>query len=119
MKTTKIYSMPFGKIYQLYKNKITRRHIDPTELDAALSWLTGYSVQDIAAYAALDIDLEHFFLNAPKINPDRFLIKGKICGIDPFTLADPLLQTIRYTDKLVDELSKGKTLDEIIVSIHR
>lgn len=53
--------MPFGKIYQLYKNKITRRHIDPTELDAALSWLTGYSVQDIAAYAALDIDLEHFF----------------------------------------------------------
>lgn len=111
--------MPFGKIYQLYKNKITRRHIDPTELDAALSWLTGYSVQDIAAYAALDIDLEHFFLNAPKINPDRFLIKGKICGIDPFTLADPLLQTIRYTDKLVDELSKGKTLDEIIVSIYR
>ena len=108
MENEKVYRMSFAKIYSLLVNKAVKKGRTVDEVSAVISWLTGYSGEDIMKAVN-----EEFFENAPELNPNRKLIKGLICGIRVEDIEDPLMQEIRYLDKLVDELAKGKSMEKI------
>lgn len=114
MTNNKIYQMSFAKIYPLLIAKAEKKGRTRAELDQITSWLTGYGEEQIAEFLTQDIAYGDFFLNAPELNPNRKLITGKICGIRVEEIEEPLMQEIRYLDKLVDELAKGKPLDKIL-----
>jgi hypothetical protein len=84
------------------------------EVDEIISWLTGYSQKELEKQLQSQIDFETFFSHAPKLNPARSLIKGVICGVRVEEIEDPIVQNVRYLDKLIDELAKGKTMDKIL-----
>lgn len=113
MSYQKILKMPFRKVYQLLINKAQRKNQSIDDVYTLTTWLLGYSKDEIIGLMNTDIDYEYFFLNAPNINPERHIIKGKICGVDVSSIEDPLIQNIRYLDKLIDLLSKGKNIKEI------
>jgi hypothetical protein len=110
----RIYSMSFSRVYPLYITKAERKGRTKKEVDEVIFWLTGYSHEGLHKQIANQVDLETFFSQAPNINPSRKLIKGLICGVRVEDIKDPTMQAIRYLDKLVDELARGKTMDKIL-----
>lgn len=114
MENEKIYCMNFAKIYPLLLNKAVRKGRTQEEVNRVICWLTGYSVEEIEQAAGSSVSYREFFENAPELNPDRKLIKGLVCGIRVEDIEEPLMQEIRYLDKLIDELAKGKALEKIL-----
>lgn len=113
MTNEKVYGMLFSKVYPCLIAKAERKGRLAAEVDDITTWLTGYSAEKIAEMLKSDITYGDFFLNAPCLNPNRKLIKGVICGIRVENIEEPLMQEIRYLDKLVDELAKGKAMEKI------
>ena len=109
MENEKVYRMSFAKIYSLLVNKAVKKGRTVDEVSAVISWLTGYSGEDIMKAVNESVNYKEFF----ELNPNRKLIKGLICGIRVEDIEDPLMQEIRYLDKLVDELAKGKSMEKI------
>ena len=114
MDNRKVFSMSFAKIYPLYIQKAEKKNRTKEEVDEVISWLTGYSKEEIKDQIEKGVDLQTFFEEAPGINPNATLIKGVICGVRVEEIPDPLMQKIRYLDKLVDELAKGKAMEKIL-----
>jgi len=110
----KIFSMPFAKVYPMYVQKAERKGRTKAEVDQVICWLTGYSAAALAKQIAAQTDFENFFAQAPAMHPNAPLIKGVVCGIRVEDIDDPLMQKIRYLDKLVDELAKGKAMEKIL-----
>ncbi len=105
-----VFDMQVSRIYPALLQKVEKNGRTIDELDTVIKWLTGYDMKDVDQ----EITYREFFENAPSINPNASLITGKICGIDVTTIEDPLMQQIRWLDKLVDELAKGKSMDKIL-----
>ena len=116
MTQPKIYAMQFGKIYPLYINKAQKKGRTKAEVDEIIFWLTGYDERDLEAVINAEIKLEDFFKNAPRLNPNRALIMGVVCGVRVEEIEASILQEIRFLDKLIDELSRGKAMDKILRS---
>lgn len=114
MPRTDVTQMPFGKVYALLVAKAEKKSRTREEVDRVTAWLTGYTAEDIARLEQSDTSYGDFFRKAPAMNPNRTLITGKICGVRVEEIEDPLMREIRYLDKLVDELAKGKTMDKIL-----
>lgn len=109
-----VTQMPFSKLYPLLVNKAIKKNRTREEVDQVTSWLTGYTREDIARLEQSDTSYGDFFRNAPALNPNRTLITGKVCGVRVEEVEDPLMREIRYLDKLVDELAKGKAMEQIL-----
>lgn len=109
-----IYTMSFAKVYPLYVTKAEKKGRIKAEVDEIIRWLTGYSQEQLEAQLEKQTDFETFFAEAPQMNPSRSLIKGVVCGVRVEDVQEPTMQEIRYLDKLVDELAKGKTMDRIL-----
>ena len=114
MANEKIYGMPFGKLYPMLIAKAEKKGRTKTEVDEVTAWLTGYSRERLEELMESDITYGDFFLQAPALNPERRLIKGVVCGVRVEDIEEPLMQEIRYLDKLVDELARGKALEKIL-----
>lgn len=110
----RIYTMKFAGVYPLYVQKAERKNRTKEEVDQIIYWLTGYDEAGLQAQIAQENDFETFFDQAPALNPNRTLIKGVVCGVRVEEIEDPLMQKIRYLDKLVDELAKGKAMEKIL-----
>lgn len=106
--------MTFSSIYPLYVAKVIRKGRTKNEVDQIITWLTGYSNSELEKIAASDETFEQFFANAPLLNPLRNLVTGVICGVRIEEIQEPLMKEIRYLDKLIDELAKGKAMDKIL-----
>ncbi|WP_300365197.1 DUF2200 domain-containing protein [uncultured Subdoligranulum sp.] len=114
MDDEKVFAMPFSKVYPLLLAKAERKGRTREEVYAVTTWLTGYTAADLERFLESDLSYGDFFRNAPCLNENCALIRGSVCGVKVETIEDPLLQKIRYLDKLVDELAKGKTMDKIL-----
>ena len=114
MQNQKIYKMAFAKVYPLYINKAQRKGRSKEEVDRIIFWLTGYSETQLELLLANNTDVEAFFQQAPRLNPARKQITGVICGVRIEEITQTMMQEIRYLDKLVDELAKGKALEKIL-----
>lgn len=114
MKSTRIFKMSFASVYPLYINKVERKGHSKAELDEIIFWLTGYDNFALQQILDTEIDFETFFAHAPQMNPNVIKITGLICGYRVEDIADKLMQQIRYLDKLVDELVKGKSMEKIL-----
>jgi hypothetical protein len=114
MQNTKIFKMPFAKVYPLYIAKVERKGRTKEELHTIIHWLTGYHEKSLQKVLDTKVDFETFFAQAPKMNPNVSKITGLICGYRVEEIEDPLMQQIRYLDKLVDELAKGKAMEKIL-----
>ncbi|WP_029916849.1 DUF2200 domain-containing protein [Caulobacter sp. UNC358MFTsu5.1] len=112
--THRIYKMSFASVYPLYVAKAERKGRTRAEVDRIILWLTGFSPEAFAAQLADKTDFETFFAQAPRLNPARAEIKGVVCGVRVEEIEDPLMREIRYLDKLIDELAKGKAMDKIL-----
>ena len=106
--------MSFASVYPLYVNKAEKKGRTQAEVDEIVRWLTGYSQKKFEAVLKKQIDLETFFAKAPDMNPSRTLIKGVVCGVRVEDVEEPTMREIRYLDKLIDELSKGKAMEKIL-----
>lgn len=113
----RILTVSFASVYPLYVAKAERKGRRSSEVDAVIRWLTGYSQHELEVQLETRKDVETFFQEAPKLNPARNQIKGVICGVRVEDIRDPMMREIRYLDKLVDELAKGKPLDKILRSL--
>jgi hypothetical protein len=109
-----IFALKFAEIYPLYLQKAERKNRTKAEVDQTICWLTGYNQVGLQQQIGQGNDLETFFAQAPALNPNRALITGVVCGVRVEDIDDPLLQNIRYLDKLIDELAKGKALAKIL-----
>lgn len=109
-----IFTMPFAKIYLLYVQKAVRKNRTKEEVDQIICWLTGYDQVGLKQQIEIENDFETFFAQAPAIHPNSSLIKGVVCGVRVEEVDDPLMQNIRYLDKLIDELAKGKSMEKIL-----
>ncbi|WP_249704805.1 DUF2200 domain-containing protein [Bacillus zhangzhouensis] len=114
MTKPKIYTMSFAKVYPLYIAKAERKGRTKAEVDKIICWLTGYSQEELQIQLAKQTDFETFFAEAPDLHPSRSLIKGIICGVRVEDIAEDTMQNIRYMDKLIDELAKGKAMEKIL-----
>jgi len=114
MKLERVYKMSFASVYPLYIKKAERKGRTKAEVDEIIRWLTGYSQKELDTQIEKEVDFETFFAKAPKLNPARTLITGLICGIRVEEIKEPLMQEIRYMDKLIDELAKGKPMNKIL-----
>ena len=110
----KIYNMAFAKVFSLLLAKALKKSRTKEEVYQVVTWLTGYSTEQLDDLLESDITYGDFFLCAPEMNPKRFDIKGSICGVKIEKIEDPLMRDIRYLDKLIDELAKGKAIEDII-----
>ena len=110
----RIFTTSFASIYPLYLTKAGRKNRSKEEVDRIICWLTGYDAAGLERAITDEVDLETFFAAAPRINPHATLIKGVICGHRVEDIEDPLMQQIRYLDKLVDELARGKKMTGIL-----
>ena len=110
----RVFAMKFSGVYPLYVQKAERKNRTKEEVDEVLCWLTGYSEAQLRRQIEKQCDLETFFAEAPAFNPNAALIKGLVCGVRVEEVEDPLMRKIRYMDKLVDELAKGKKLEKIL-----
>ncbi|MCB1665631.1 MAG: DUF2200 domain-containing protein [Pseudomonadales bacterium] len=110
----RIYTMKFSSVYPLYVQKAERKNRTRDEVDQVICWLTGYDAAGLQAQIEQESTFEAFFEQAPALNPNRSLIKGVVCGVRVEDIEDPLMQKVRYLDKLVDELAKGKALEKIL-----
>jgi len=116
MEKHRIYTTPFASVYPHYVNKAERKGRTKAELDAIICWLTGYDRKMLQQHIDEKSDFETFFENAPQLNPNVSKITGVICGYRVEDIPDKLMQKIRYLDKLVDELAKGKAMEKILRS---
>jgi hypothetical protein len=115
MKTKhRIFTMIFANVYPLYVAKAEKKGRKKSEVDAVICWLTGYNQRELEGELKKQKDFETFFKEAPKLNPSRTLIKGVVCGVRVEDIQEPTMREIRYLDKLVDELAKGKAMDKIL-----
>jgi hypothetical protein len=114
MNNTKAYKMSFAVVYPLYIRKVERKGRTKAEVDEIIFWLTGYNKQTLQQHIDNKTDFENFFAGAPQINPNVSKITGVICGYRVEEIEEKLMQQIRYLDKLVDELAKGKTMEKIL-----
>lgn len=114
MKNTKIFQMPFASVYPHYINKAERKGRTQEEVHEIIFWLTGYNEQELQEILNNKTNFEDFFAQAPQINPNVTLIKGVICGYRVEEIEDKLMQQIRYLDKLIDELAKGRKMEKIL-----
>ncbi|MCB9009207.1 MAG: DUF2200 domain-containing protein [Ardenticatenaceae bacterium] len=110
----RIYTMAFSGVYPLYVQKAERKNRTKEEVDEIICWLTGYDQAGLEQQIEQKNDFETFFAQAPTMNPNRLLIKGVVCGVRVEEIEDPLMQKIRYLDKLIDELAKGKAMEKIL-----
>jgi hypothetical protein len=110
----RIYTMSFASVYPHYITKAENKGRTKAELDQIIRWLTGYSQVQLEAQIEEQTDFETFFAEAPQLNPARSMIKGVICGVRVEDIQEPTMREIRYLDKLVDELAKGKAMDKIL-----
>ncbi|MFC0523058.1 DUF2200 domain-containing protein [Pontibacillus salicampi] len=109
----KIYTMSFASVYPHYVTKAEKKGRTKAEVDELIRWLTGYSQEGLEAVLEHQTDFETFFAEAPQLNPSRSMIKGVICGVRVEDIEEPTMQEIRYLDKLIDELAKGKAMEKI------
>ena len=116
MTNERVYKMAFSRVYPLLVQKAERKGRTKLEVDAVICWLTGYDEHGLWAQIDKGIDFETFFAEAPQINPNAHKITGVVCGVRVEEIEDPLMQKIRWLDKLVDELSKGKPMEKILRS---
>ena len=114
MSNEKVYKMELPKIYPLLVNKAVKKGRTQEEVDEIIRWLTGYRQTDLEAMLGTRITYEEFFRNAPELNENRKLIRGVVCGVRVENIEEPLMREIRYLDKLVDELAKGKSMEKIL-----
>lgn len=114
MDNTRVFRMPFASVYPLYVQKVEKKGRTKEEVDEIIFWLTGYDEQSIQQHIDNKTDFENFFAKAPQINPNVSKITGVICGCRVEEIKDKLMQQIRYLDKLVDELAKGKAMEKIL-----
>jgi len=114
MENEKIYQMEFSKVYGLLVNKAERKGRTRQEVDEIIRWLVGYNQTELERLLDSPVSYGDFFRNAPELNENRRLIKGVVCGIRVENIEEPLMQEIRYLDKLVDELARGKSMDKIL-----
>lgn len=110
----RIYTTTFASVYPLYVAKAEKKGRTKAEVDQIISWLTGYDQKDLSAQLDKQTDFETFFAEAPHINPSRALIKGVVCGVRVEDIEEPTMREIRYLDKLIDELARGKAMDKIL-----
>lgn len=113
-KKPRIYTINFASVYPLYVAKVERKGRTKSEVDKIIRWLTGYSQAALEKKLGQPTDLETFYAEAPGLNPSRHLITGIICGVRVEDIEDKTTQEIRYMDKLIDELAKGKAMDKIL-----
>ncbi len=109
-----IFTMAFAKVYPLYVQKAERKHRTKDEVDQIIRWLTGYSQAELENQIKQQNDFKSFFAQTPAIHPNASLIKGVVCGVRVEEIDDPLMQKIRYLDKLIDELAKGRAMEKIL-----
>ena len=109
-----IYKMSFSSVYPLLVAKAEKKGRTKTEVDEIIVWLTGYSQEELEAQLKKETDYEALFAEAPQLNPSRHLIKGVVCGVRVEDIEEPTMKEIRYLDKLIDELAKGKSMDKIL-----
>ncbi len=114
VKKHRIYSISFGSVYPLYVTKVEKKGRTKKEVDDVIRWLTGYTQKGLEAACKKKTDFETFFAEAPKLNPARTSITGVVCGVRVEEIAEPTMREIRYLDKLVDELAKGKAMEKIL-----
>ena len=109
-----VFAMKFAKVYPLYVQKAQRKDRTQEEVDQIICWLTGYDAAGLRRQLERETDFETFFAQSPRIHPNSALIKGVVCGVRVEEVEDPLMRNIRYLDKLIDELAKGKAMDKIL-----
>lgn len=114
MEKHKVFAMKFANLYPIYIQKAERKNRTKEEVDQVICWLTGYDLAGLQSQIEKGNDLETFFAQAPAINPNSSLIKGTVCGVRVEEVEDPLMQKLRYLDKLIDELAKGKAVEKIL-----
>jgi hypothetical protein len=114
MEKHRIYAMSFASVYPHYVAKAEKKGRTKSEVDQVITWLTGYGQKALDAQIAKKTTFETFFANAPKLNPSRSLITGVVCGVRVEEIEDPLMREVRYLDKLIDELAKGKAMEKIM-----
>lgn len=110
----RIFAMSFARVYPLYVAKAGKKGRTKAEVDEVIRWLTGYRQEEIEAQLEKQTDLQTFFAEAPRLNPSRALIKGVVCGVRVEDIKEPMMREIRYLDKLIDELAKGKAMEKIL-----
>jgi hypothetical protein len=110
----RVFAMEFAKVYPLYVNKAQRKGRSQAEVDEVICWLTGYDQQGLERQIEQHSDLAAFFAQAPAFNPNATLITGVVCGVRVEDVEDPLMRKIRYLDKLIDELARGKAMEKIL-----
>jgi len=110
----RIYTMSVASVYPHYVEKAEKKGRTKEEVDEIIRWLTGYSQEELEAHLENKTNFEDFFAQAPLLNPSRTLIKGVICGVRIENIEDPLMREVRYLDKLIDELAKGKPMEKIL-----
>ena len=114
MNKHRIYTMSFARVYPEYVAKAEKKGRTKAEVDEIIRWLTGYDQEELDAQLDLQTDVETFLAEAPQLNPSRALIKGVVCGVRVEDIEAPTMREIRYLDKLVDELAKGKAMEKIL-----
>ncbi|MEV8212835.1 DUF2200 domain-containing protein [Leifsonia sp. NPDC077715] len=114
MAAQRIFAMPFADVYPLYVAKVERKGRSKEDVDTVTRWLTGYDQDELERAVDARVDVETFFAEAPQLNPNASLITGVICGVRVEEIDDPLMQKIRYLDKLVDEVARGKKMSSIL-----
>jgi hypothetical protein len=114
MTKPRIYTTSFARVHPLYVAKAERKGRTRAEVDEIIRWLTGYSAEMLAAQLEAQVDVETFLAQAPRLNPARVLIRGTVCGVRVEELSESPMKEIRYLDKLIDELAKGKAMDKIL-----
>ena len=110
----RIFSTPFAKVYPLYVKKAEAKGRTKAEVDEIIRWLTGYDQAQLQRQVDAGVDFETFYAQSPAFHPNSALVKGVVCGIRVEEIDDPLMQRLRYLDKLIDELAKGKSMDKIL-----
>jgi len=110
----RIYTMKFSKVYPMYVQKAERKKRTKKEVDQIICWLTGYTQAGLQQQIKKETDFETFFAQAPEFNPNSSLITGVVCGVRVEDVEDPLMKKVRYLDKLIDELAKGKAMEKIL-----
>jgi len=110
----RVHNMSFSKVYPMYITKAERKNRTKSEVDQIIFWLTGYTEKTLKIAIEKQINFKDFFTNAPKPNPNRILITGSICGVKIDEITDQIYKEVRYLDKLIDELAKGKSMEKIL-----
>ena len=114
MDLQRVFAMPFSKVYPLYVQKVERKQRTRAEVDQVICWLTGYAPEQLQRQVERNVDFRTFFAEAPALHPNSSLIKGVVCGVRVEDVEEPTMREIRYLDKLVDELAKGKAMEKIL-----